>query len=42
VQDEGFYLVIAASTLIGLCINFTNVNPIKALGIVAALVLLAV
>lgn len=30
-QAKGFYLVIAISTLIGLWINFTNVDPIKAL-----------
>jgi len=30
-QARGFYLVIAASTIIGLWINFTNIDPIKAL-----------
>jgi Mn2+/Fe2+ NRAMP family transporter len=30
-QAKGFYLVIAASTLIGLWINFINIDPIKAL-----------
>ena len=30
-QAKGFYLVIAVSTLIGLWINFTNIDPIKAL-----------
>lgn len=30
-QAKHFYLVIAASTTIGLWINFTNIDPIKAL-----------
>ncbi|MDE1769265.1 MAG: divalent metal cation transporter [Thaumarchaeota archaeon] len=30
-QAKGFYLIIAASTVIGLWINFSNVDPIKAL-----------
>ncbi|TRZ81009.1 MAG: divalent metal cation transporter [Nitrosopumilales archaeon] len=30
-QAKGFYLIIAASTVIGLWINFANVDPIKAL-----------
>jgi Mn2+/Fe2+ NRAMP family transporter len=30
-QAKQFYLVIAASTIIGLWINFTNIDPIKAL-----------
>jgi len=30
-QARGFYLIIAASTVIGLWINFSNVDPIKAL-----------
>ena len=30
-QARGFYLIIAASTLIGLSINFMNIDPIKAL-----------
>jgi Mn2+/Fe2+ NRAMP family transporter len=30
-QAKHFYLVIAASTIIGLWINFTNIDPIKAL-----------
>ncbi len=30
-QAKGFYLIIAASTVIGLWINFTNIDPIKAL-----------
>jgi Mn2+/Fe2+ NRAMP family transporter len=30
-QAKGFYLIIAASTVIGLWINFTDVDPIKAL-----------
>ena len=28
-QAKGFYTIIAASTLIGLCINFTSTDPIK-------------
>ncbi|MGB9124052.1 MAG: divalent metal cation transporter [Nitrosotalea sp.] len=30
-QAKGFYLIIAASTVIGLWINFSNIDPIKAL-----------
>ncbi|MDE1724617.1 MAG: divalent metal cation transporter [Thaumarchaeota archaeon] len=30
-QAKGFYLIIIASTVVGLWINFTNVDPIKAL-----------
>jgi Mn2+/Fe2+ NRAMP family transporter len=30
-QAKAFYLVIAASTVIGLWINFTNIDPIQAL-----------
>jgi Mn2+/Fe2+ NRAMP family transporter len=30
-QAKHFYLIIAASTIIGLWINFTNIDPIKAL-----------
>ena len=30
-QAKGFYLVIAASTMIGLWINFIHIDPIKAL-----------
>ncbi|MFL6424146.1 MAG: NRAMP family divalent metal transporter [Nitrososphaeraceae archaeon] len=48
-QAKGFYLVIAASTLIGLWMNFTNIDPIKALvyaavinGIIAVPILFAV
>src|ERR1051325_2221795 len=48
-QAKGFYLVIAASTLIGLWINFTNIDPIKALvyaavinGVIAVPILFAV
>jgi NRAMP (natural resistance-associated macrophage protein)-like metal ion transporter len=48
-QAKGFYLVIAASTLIGLWINFINIDPIKALvytavinGIIAVPILFAV
>jgi NRAMP (natural resistance-associated macrophage protein)-like metal ion transporter len=48
-QAKGFYLVIAASTLIGLWMNFTNIDPIKALvyaavinGVIAVPVLFAV
>lgn len=44
-----FHIVIAASTIIGLSINFTNLDPIKALvysavinGIVAVPILIAV
>jgi len=32
-QAKGFYLVVAASTLIGLWINFIHIDPIKAFGI---------
>jgi NRAMP (natural resistance-associated macrophage protein)-like metal ion transporter len=48
-QAKGFYLVIAASTLIGLWINFINIDPIKALvytavinGVIAVPILFAV
>ena len=48
-QAKGFYLVIAASTVIGLWINFINIDPIKALvytavinGIIAVPILFAV
>jgi NRAMP (natural resistance-associated macrophage protein)-like metal ion transporter len=48
-QAKNFHLIIAASTIIGLLINFTNIDPIKALvysatinGIVAAPILVAV
>ena len=48
-QAKGFYLVIAASTSIGLWINFINIDPIKALvytavinGIIAVPILFAV
>ncbi len=30
-QAKGFYLIIAASTVVGLWVNFTDVDPIKAL-----------
>ena len=30
-QAKGFYMIIAVSTVVGLWINFTNVDPIKAL-----------
>jgi NRAMP (natural resistance-associated macrophage protein)-like metal ion transporter len=30
-QAKGFYLIIAASTVVGLWINFANIDPIKAL-----------
>ena len=36
-QAKSFYLIIAASTLIGVCITFSNINPIQAL-ILAAVV----
>jgi NRAMP (natural resistance-associated macrophage protein)-like metal ion transporter len=36
-QAKSFYLIIAASTLIGVCITFSNVNPIQAL-ILAAVI----
>jgi NRAMP (natural resistance-associated macrophage protein)-like metal ion transporter len=46
---KAFYLVIAAATLVGLWINFTNIDPIKALvytavinGIIAVPILVAV
>jgi NRAMP (natural resistance-associated macrophage protein)-like metal ion transporter len=45
-QAKGFYLIIAASTLVGLWINFANIDPIKALvytavinGVIAAPIL---
>jgi NRAMP (natural resistance-associated macrophage protein)-like metal ion transporter len=48
-QAKGFYLIIAASTLIGLWMNFINIDPIKALvyaavinGIIAVPILFAV
>ena len=48
-QAKHFYLIIAASTIIGLWINFTNIDPIKALiytaiinGIVAVPMLFAI
>jgi NRAMP (natural resistance-associated macrophage protein)-like metal ion transporter len=48
-QARGFYFVIAASTLIGLWINFINIDPIKALvytaiinGVIAVPILFAV
>jgi len=48
-QAKGFYLVIAASTLIGLWINFINIDPIRALvytavinGVIAVPILFAV
>jgi Mn2+/Fe2+ NRAMP family transporter len=48
-QAKGFYLIISASTLIGLWMNFTNIDPIKALvyaavinGIIAVPILFAV
>jgi NRAMP (natural resistance-associated macrophage protein)-like metal ion transporter len=48
-QAKGFYVVIAASTLIGLWINFTNIDPIKTLvytavinGVIAVPILFAV
>jgi Mn2+/Fe2+ NRAMP family transporter len=48
-QAKAFYIVIAASTVIGLWINFTNIDPIKALiytavinGIVAVPMLFAI
>ena len=36
-QAKSFYLIIAASTLIGVCITFSNINPIQAL-ILAAVI----
>ncbi|MBV9668204.1 MAG: divalent metal cation transporter [Nitrososphaeraceae archaeon] len=48
-QARNFHLIIAASTIIGLLINFTNLDPIRALvyssvinGVVAAPILVAV
>ena len=48
-QAKAFYLVISLSTIAGLCINFLNLNPIKALvyanvinGVVAIPVLVAI
>ena len=48
-QAKGFYLVIAASTVIGLWMNFTNIDPIKTLvyaavinGVIAVPILFAV
>jgi NRAMP (natural resistance-associated macrophage protein)-like metal ion transporter len=48
-QAKGFYVVISASTLIGLWINFTNIDPIKTLvytavinGVIAVPILFAV
>ena len=48
-QAKGFYLIITASTLIGLWMNFSNIDPIKALvyaavinGIIAVPILFAV
>src|SRR5579864_2885999 len=48
-QAKGFYLIIAASTVIGLWINFTNIDPITALiyaavinGIIAVPLLVAI
>jgi NRAMP (natural resistance-associated macrophage protein)-like metal ion transporter len=48
-QAKGFYLVIAASTMIGLWINFIHIDPIKALvytavinGVIAVPILFAV
>src|SRR5690348_6378684 len=48
-QAKGFYLIISASTVIGLWINFTDVDPIKALiyaavinGIIAIPLLIAI
>jgi NRAMP (natural resistance-associated macrophage protein)-like metal ion transporter len=45
-QAKGFYFIIAASTLVGLWINFANIDPIKALvytavinGVIAAPIL---
>ena len=36
-QAKSFYLIIVASTLIGVCITFSNINPIQAL-ILAAVI----
>jgi Mn2+/Fe2+ NRAMP family transporter len=48
-EAKGFYFIIAASTLIGLWINFTNIDPIKVLvytavinGVIAVPILFAV
>ena len=48
-QAKAFYLVIVASTIIGLWINFSSIDPIKALvytavinGIVAVPILIAI
>ena len=48
-QAKAFYLVIAASTIIGLWINFSSIDPIKALvytavinGVVAIPILIAI
>jgi len=48
-QAKAFYLVISLSTIAGLCINFLNLNPIKALvyanvinGVVAIPILVAI
>ena len=48
-QAKGFYLIIAASTVVGLWVNFANVDPIKALiyaavinGIIAVPLLVAI
>ncbi len=36
-QAKSFYLIIVASTLIGVCITFSNINPIQALILVAVI-----
>jgi Mn2+/Fe2+ NRAMP family transporter len=48
-QAKAFYIVIAASTVIGLWINFANIDPVKALiytavinGVVAVPILFAI
>ncbi len=48
-QAKGFYLIIASSTIVGLWVNFTDVDPIKALiyaavinGIIAVPLLVAI
>jgi NRAMP (natural resistance-associated macrophage protein)-like metal ion transporter len=48
-QAKGFYLIIAASTVVGLWVNFANIDPIKALiyaavinGIIAVPLLVAI
>ncbi|CUR52208.1 Putative NRAMP family Mn2+/Fe2+ transporter [Nitrosotalea devaniterrae] len=48
-QAKGFYLIIAASTIVGLWVNFANIDPIKALiyaavinGIIAVPLLVAI